>query len=304
MKLEQLKHIIEIDKQKSISKAARVLYVGLSTLSNSLTSLEDELGVKLFERTTGGVAPTNEGKEVLQLAHKMLDIENQILHLGQKNIELRGTVTLLVGQAFGYFLKDIILEFKQRYPKADLILQVGTPHQIYYDLLKGTSNVVLAFLTEKQKEQILDMKKTLCIQSFGEYPFFVFTQKNGKYAEQSTITMDVLKSEQILLNSSEVWDILFPQISLEKNMLVVTDRDLLRQLIIDGEGVALLPGLFAKNALQSEVDTIKILTIDSFEPIPKGEALLFYPERKALTQLEQGLVSIVQETLQRLIKIY
>ena len=78
MRLEQLEHIIEIEKQKSISKAAKALYMGQSSLSCSLTSLEDELGVKLFERTTSGVVPTGEGQKALQLAHQMLDLKKQL----------------------------------------------------------------------------------------------------------------------------------------------------------------------------------------------------------------------------------
>ena len=84
MKLEQLKHIVEIDKQKSISKAAKALYIGQSTLSGSLTSLEEELGVCLFERTASGVMPTEEGKEALQLAKHMLDSAQQMHNIGKQ----------------------------------------------------------------------------------------------------------------------------------------------------------------------------------------------------------------------------
>ena len=45
MKLEQLEHIIEIDKQKSISKTAKALYIGQSTLSGSLANLEAKVSV-------------------------------------------------------------------------------------------------------------------------------------------------------------------------------------------------------------------------------------------------------------------
>ncbi|MBO5115163.1 MAG: LysR family transcriptional regulator, partial [Peptococcaceae bacterium] len=201
MRLEQLEHIIEIEKQKSISKAAKALYMGQSSLSCSLTSLEDELGVKLFERTTSGVVPTGEGQKALQLAHQMLDLKKQLFGLSEDETELQGTVTLLVGQAYGYYLKDIMLNFKRRHPKAELILQVGTPEQVVYSLLKGSNHVTLALLVDKYKEKILNMKnRNLCSVTFGKYPFWVFAKKDGKYAERTTITLDELQKEQILLN--------------------------------------------------------------------------------------------------------
>jgi len=300
MRLEQLEHIIEIEKQKSISKAAKALYMGQSSLSCSLTGLEDELGVKLFERTTSGVVPTGEGQKALQLAHQMLDLKKQLFGLSEDETELQGTVTLLVGQAYGYYLKDIMLNFKQRHPKAELILQVGTPEQVVYSLLKGSNHVTLALLVDKYKEKILNMKnRNLCSVTFGEYPFWVFAKKDGKYAERTTITLDELQKEQILLNSGETWDLVFPNITVEKDFLVVQDRDLLRQLIVNEDGVALLPAMFAQKAIQPERDLITALKIESPRDIPEIEALLLYPDKKVLTRLEQSLVSVIKEVMQK-----
>ena len=298
MRLEQLEHIIEIEKQKSISKAAKFLYMGQSSLSCSLTNLEDELGVKLFERTTAGVIPTGEGKKALQLAYQMLDLKKQLLSLNEDETELQGTVTLMVGQAYGYYLKDIMLKFKQRHPKAELILQVGTPHQIFYNLLDGSNHVTLALLMEEQKERILNMKnRNICSIAFGKYPFMIFAKKDGRYAKHTTISLDELKKEQVLINSSEIWDIVFPNSGMEKECLVVSDRDFLRQLIVNEDGVALLPAIFARKAIQAERDLIKVLSIESHINLPKVEALLLYPDKKSLTQLEQSLVSIVKDVM-------
>lgn len=62
MRLEQLQQIIEIEKQRSISKAAKALFMGQPSLSGSLNSLESEIGVRIFERTTSGVSPTMGGE--------------------------------------------------------------------------------------------------------------------------------------------------------------------------------------------------------------------------------------------------
>ena len=63
MRIEQLQQIIEIKKQRSISKAAKSLFISQPTLSNSLSSLEQEIQVTIFERTHSGVRLTPEGEE-------------------------------------------------------------------------------------------------------------------------------------------------------------------------------------------------------------------------------------------------
>lgn len=64
MRLEQLQQIIEIERQASISQAAKALYMAQPTLSNSLGKLEKEIGVKIFERTNEGVVPTTDGRNI------------------------------------------------------------------------------------------------------------------------------------------------------------------------------------------------------------------------------------------------
>lgn len=81
MKFEQLEQLLVISQKKSISKAARTLFLGQSTLSNSLHNLEEEIGVSLFERTANGVEPTPECAEILILAKEILSKRDCILNM-------------------------------------------------------------------------------------------------------------------------------------------------------------------------------------------------------------------------------
>lgn len=80
MNFSQLKHIIEIEKTGSISRAAANLSMNQPHLSKSVRELEDSLGVTLFYRSSRGVIPTEQGTKVLEYAKKILvqaaEIEN------------------------------------------------------------------------------------------------------------------------------------------------------------------------------------------------------------------------------------
>ena len=138
MKLEQLQQIVEIEKQKSISKAAKALYMGQPALSGALNSLEDEIGVRIFERTSSGVVPTSEGMEILQLAKQMLECQAQILNYGQQHRDLYGTVNILLTQAYSFLFSDIMVAFKEKYPKADLNIRVVSAR---FTFLKRINNI-------------------------------------------------------------------------------------------------------------------------------------------------------------------
>lgn len=55
MKLEQLRHIIEVSNTGSFSQAAKKLYMAQPNLSRSVKRLEEELGYSIFLRTSTGV---------------------------------------------------------------------------------------------------------------------------------------------------------------------------------------------------------------------------------------------------------
>ena len=61
MNIQYLKYAIEVEKNKSISKAAKNLYMGQPNLSRAIKELEDSLGIIIFERNSKGITVTPHG---------------------------------------------------------------------------------------------------------------------------------------------------------------------------------------------------------------------------------------------------
>lgn len=72
MNLQQLRYAVEVEKEKSITAAAKKLYVGQPNLSKSIKELEQEIGSTIFNRTGRGVEPTNTGILFLRYAKSIL----------------------------------------------------------------------------------------------------------------------------------------------------------------------------------------------------------------------------------------
>ncbi len=74
MELTQLRQFIGIVENGSMLKASEILYVSQPALSNSLKSLEIELGVDLFERRGKKLILTNAGRSLYESAKRSIDI--------------------------------------------------------------------------------------------------------------------------------------------------------------------------------------------------------------------------------------
>ena len=72
MTIQQLEYILAVDQFRHFAKAAEYCRVTQPTLSAMIQKLEDELGVKLFDRSMTPVCPTAIGKKVLEQARKIL----------------------------------------------------------------------------------------------------------------------------------------------------------------------------------------------------------------------------------------
>ena len=119
MDIRQIKNIISIAEEGSISKAAEKLFVTQSALNQQLLKLERELGVELFVRTGRGVIPTYAGRVYLKAAQKMVDIRDEtykMLH-DISNVK-RGEISIAYTPERGSrMFSSIYPEFHQAYPE-------------------------------------------------------------------------------------------------------------------------------------------------------------------------------------------
>lgn len=76
MTLQQLCYIVCTAEQKSINKAATMLYISQPSLSTSIKELEEEIGFTIFIRSNRGIIITPEGEEFLSYARQMVDLYN------------------------------------------------------------------------------------------------------------------------------------------------------------------------------------------------------------------------------------
>lgn len=84
MTFQQLQYLLEVNRTRSISQAAKNQYVTSSSVSISINALEKELGYPIFIRTQHGLSPTPKGQTVIEYAKRIFDTYQQLNSIDQE----------------------------------------------------------------------------------------------------------------------------------------------------------------------------------------------------------------------------
>ena len=148
MKLQQLKYVREIKRSGlSISAAATSLHASQPGVSSQLQLLEDELGLKIFERhgkRLTGV--TLIGQSVIQMAERVLQDVDNIRQLAADNRD-NSSGTLSIGTTHTqarYALPQAIKSFSKQFPNVHLNMVQGTPTEVGEMAASGKIDIAIA----------------------------------------------------------------------------------------------------------------------------------------------------------------
>lgn len=139
MTIQQLEYIIAVDNYRHFAKAAEACYVTQPTLSMMIQKLEDELDVKIFDRSAHPVEPTDTGKKVLQQARVSLRYFYQIKEVvdNEKNI-LTGDFKLgIIPTIATYIVPELLRCMSETTSGINLVLQETPTAVIVENLLNG-----------------------------------------------------------------------------------------------------------------------------------------------------------------------
>lgn len=104
-----LRYVVEVEKSKSISKAADNLYMAQPNLSKAIKELEETVGFPIFERGPKGTIPTDLGMEFIEQAHKVLAQIDAMGNLASGKKE--GTIHFDVSIPRGSYISEGVLDF-------------------------------------------------------------------------------------------------------------------------------------------------------------------------------------------------
>lgn len=298
MRFEQLQQIIEIEKYNSISKAAEVLYMTQPSLSHSLSVLEKEIGIDIFQRNAKGVIPTPEGKEILTLAKEIIERQNRILDYGKQEKFLNGAVTILICPVYGFLESEILIKFKTRFPNAKLNFIECSPDQIIEKMHHGLANIgiIMDGFFPNQKPLKIN-EAAIQAEQFGQHSMHIFVNQYSPLVHMKDISVEQLRKEHYIFHTAEYWGAINEILHPENAPIIVTDCEKIKYLVYKGEGATIMPDVFALYDVYCENNWIQSIPTDDKLNLGKSTDYLIYSAKKKLTLLEQNTLDLLREIL-------
>ena len=142
----QLRYAVLTADLSSLSRAAAALRMRQSTLSQRVTQLEDQLGIKLFKRSTRGAEPTEMGRVFIDSARRILtDIDNPrttaraVRYGEQGRLAVGYSSSLTAGN-----LKQTFADYLTRFPDVQFDGMEAGPDKLMHSLQSRTIDVAIA----------------------------------------------------------------------------------------------------------------------------------------------------------------
>lgn len=193
MTLQQLEYILAVDQHRHFTKAAEQCFVTQPTLSAMIQKLEEELEVKIFDRTQQPICSTQVGALIIKQAREVLVQVDKVKNIiEEEKQEIGGKFRLgILPTIAPYLLPRFFQQMVQKYPKLDVtVAEMKTP-DIKRALLTGEIDAgILA--------ELPDMEMYNHTHLFYE-EFFAYVSRKDNLFEKKVIKSSDLSGELLWL---------------------------------------------------------------------------------------------------------
>ncbi len=301
MTLTQFEYIVALDTCRHFAQASERCFVTQPTLSMQVHKLEEELGVKIFDRTKQPVIPTEIGAAIIAQARVALREASMITQLindqkGSMTGELRiGIIPTLAP----YLLPLLFRQMRQKYPQLNLVIKETITEEVINELKNNRLDcglVVTPLNDLAIKEDIL----------FYEELFVYVSKKNALYNKKYVLAADLDPNQLWLLEEghcfrSQVLNLCELQKRNDIHFKYETGNiETLKRMVDNSDGITILPELAVKEFSKSQLKLVKRLQA----PSPAREVSLVthrdHIKMKYLKLLKDEILNLVPKSMQKL----
>ncbi|MAJ32789.1 MAG: DNA-binding transcriptional regulator OxyR [Flavobacteriaceae bacterium] len=296
MTLTQLQYLVALSKHQNFTAAAEHCFVTQPTLSMQVLKLEDELSLKLINRSTTPISLTPAGKKIIRQAKVILREADRIKDIANQEIDYVGGEFKLgvIPTIMPTLLPSFLSSLTKKYPEVKLVLKEINTSQIIRELHEGQIDAAIAATP-------LNEKKLIEIPLYYE-PFVAYIPKKHNLSSKKFIDANDLKlSEVLLLQEGHcfrdgVINLCKAISTKEANSFSIESSsfETLIQLCDKGLGMTLLPYLHTSNLKKKQRQNLTAFSA----PAPAREVSLIYHK----SELKMKLIKALEKEIKTKIK--
>lgn len=194
MELRVLNYFLIVAREENITKAATQLHMTQPTLSRQLQQLEEELGVKLFVRSSHNIVLTKEGIMLRRRAQELVNLaERTKLELTSDEEEISGEITIGCGEfRSSDCLARMVTDFVRQHEKVNFDIYSGNNDNIMEQMDKGLIDIGL-FIAP------IDLSKYDSVRMQQKERWGVLVRKDSPLADKTEITREDLLGLKLII---------------------------------------------------------------------------------------------------------
>jgi LysR family transcriptional regulator, transcriptional activator of the cysJI operon len=243
MEDNRLKAFCLVVEMRSFSKAGEAILITQSAMSHLIKNLEDEIGVKLLNRSGRKVIPTpagglfyNHAKKILEAYETLGDDINKLMK------EIKGPLNLGASTtAAKYLLPQVIYDFSKRYPEVQINLSVSNAEAIMNELQQGNSDLGIV--------EGNTGNKGITLEEIADDEIVLIASDENPLAKQGHISQQDFLSQPFIMPQAgsglrEFIDKFFQTSKIEpkdiKISMTLSDPELTVQMVQSGLGISFI----------------------------------------------------------------
>jgi LysR family transcriptional regulator, hydrogen peroxide-inducible genes activator len=299
MTIQQLRYIVALDQERNFSKAAEHCSVSQPGLTIQLKNLEEEIGVRIFDRHKVPLVPTLSGREIITRAQKILreveDIRDFVIH--QKNT-LDGEVTIgVISTLSPYLVPSLISQLKVITPDVHYVIKEGPSLLLVQGLETGQLDIAL-MATPTGNPNVIE-------HTVFREPFLAYLNASHPQAKQERFVIEEQPQNLLLLQTEFCFNAQLLDIcglGNDQELKSQFDYDInsietLKNLVKAEQGFAVLPML----SVIHELDNPLLKPFD--DPMPVREISLVvadtFPRKLLLEKISEAIWKCLPEPLKK-----
>ncbi len=272
MEMRQLEYFVAVARERSFTRASQYLLVSQPSISKTIRSMEEELGVTLFNRTSRQIELTDAGRVIYRKAQDILVGMEQLTEDLDEIAQLKkGHIHIGIPPVVGAgFFPGVISRFKDQYPGITIqLMEVGTK-SIELEILDGTLDVgVICSLPSEDAsfDQFLLMSDPILLVIHAKHPIACKTVVPFKKLAKESLVIyrkDFSLHDRIINQCEQAG--FSPRIICESSQ-----RDFMTEMVATGLGVTFLPKRVCKDL---DPKRFKVLQIEG-EPLSLDLSLIW-----------------------------
>lgn len=263
MRIQQLEYLEKIVEAGSINEAAKRLFLTQPSLSNAVKELENEMGIQIFQRSSGGISLTAEGREFMTYSKQILDQVN-LMNERYKNGQQRKQSFSVSAQHYAFVVHAFVELIKSvNANEYQFTLRETETQNIFNDLAQFKSELGILYtngFNQKIMQRLFKENNLVFTPLFVAKPHIFVSRYNPLTSKSSVNLSDLEDYPYLSYEQGEVNSFYFSEEILStlshKKSIKVSDRATIFNLMIGLNGYTISSGI-----ISSKLNDDKIVAI-------------------------------------------